>query len=254
MSAILNSIIVDDEITSRNVLREYLRKYCPDVTVLGEAESVDTALPLIRQHQPDIVFLDVEMPRGNGFDLLERLGENITFETVFVTAFDHYAIQALNHSAAYYLLKPLSIDDLITAVDKIKKQREKQATSLHTSVILENLQAASAQQKKIVLPLMEGFEVVKIEDIIACTANGNFTDFQIKGKSKMMICRTLKFYENLLSDSGFLRVHKSYLINLEHVEKYRRGKGGEIMMSDESIIPLSPTKREAFLAQFERGR
>jgi two-component system, LytTR family, response regulator len=250
----LKSIIVDDETTSRNVLREYLRKYCPDVNVVAEADAVDTALPLIRQHQPDIVFLDVEMPRGNGFDLLEQLGEGIEFETVFVTAFDHYAIQALNYSAAYYLLKPVSIDDLIAAVDKIKKQREKNAASFHTSVILENIHAANAQQKKIVLPLIEGFEVVKIGDIISCTAKDNFTDFQFAHKPKMMICRTLKFYEELLAESGFLRVHKSHLINLEHVVKYHRGKGGEITMTDGSIVPVSPQKKDAFMERFERGR
>lgn len=250
----LKSILVDDEATSRNVLREYLRKYCPDVQVVAEADAVDTALPLIRQHQPDIVFLDVEMPRGNGFDLLEQLGSDISFETVFVTAFDHYAIQALNYSAAYYLLKPVSIDDLIAAVDKIKKQREKNAASFHTSVILENIHAATAQQKKIVLPLIEGFEVVKIGDIISCTAHDNFTDFIFAGRPKMMICRTLKFYEELLAESGFLRVHKSHLINLEHVAKYHRGKGGEITMSDGSIVPVSPQKRDAFMEKFERGR
>jgi two-component system, LytTR family, response regulator len=250
----LKAIIVDDEITSRNVLREYLRKYCPDVTLVAEADAVDTALPVIRQHQPDIVFLDVEMPRGNGFDLLEQLGGEVAFETVFVTAFDHYAIQALNYSAAYYLLKPVSIDDLILAVEKIKKQRERNAASFHTSVILENIHAANAQQKKIVLPLIEGFEVVKIGDIISCTAHDNFTDFQFVHKPKMMICRTLKFYEELLAESGFLRVHKSHLINLEHVAKYHRGKGGEITMSDGSEVPLSPQKKEAFMERFERGR
>jgi two-component system, LytTR family, response regulator len=250
----LKAIIVDDETASRNVLREYVRKYCADVTVVAEADSVGTALPLIRQHQPDIVFLDVEMPRGNGFDLLEQLGDDIAFETIFVTAFDHYAIQALNYSAAYYLLKPVSIDDLIAAVDKVKKQREKNAASFHTSVILENIHAAHAQQKKIVLPLIEGFEVVKIGDIISCTAQDNFTDFLFAQKPKMMICRNLKFYEDLLAESGFLRVHKSHLINLEHVVKYHRGKGGEITMTDGSIVPVSPQKKDVFMERFERGR
>lgn len=250
----LKAILVDDEVTSRNVLRDYLRKYCPDVSVVAEADAVDTALPLIRQHQPDILFLDVEMPRGNGFDLLERLGDDVSFETVFVTAYDHYAIQALNYSAAYYLLKPVSIDDLIAAVEKLKKQREKSSASFHTSVILENIHAATAQQKKIVLPLIEGFEVVKIGDIVCCTAHDNFTDFQFVAKPKMMICRTLKFYEDLLAESGFMRVHKSHLINLEHVAKYHRGKGGEITMSDGSVVPVSPQKKDAFMERFERGR
>jgi two-component system LytT family response regulator len=129
VSKILKALIVDDESTSRNVLRDYIRKYCPDVHVHGEADSVSSALPLIREHHPDIVFLDVEMPKGTGFDLLEQVGD-ISFETVFVTAFDHYAIQALNYSAAYYLLKPVSIDELISAVEKIKKNKEKNSTKM----------------------------------------------------------------------------------------------------------------------------
>lgn len=250
----MNAILVDDEVSSRNVLRDYLRKYCPDVAVVGEADSVDAAVPLIRDRQPDVLFLDVEMPRGNGFDLLERLGDEASFETVFVTAYDHYAIQALNYSAAYYLLKPVSIDDLIAAVEKIKKQRQQRQPSYHTSVILENIHAVNAQQKKIVLPLLEGFEVVRIGDIITCTAQDNFTEFQFVGLPKKLICRTLKFYEDLLAESGFMRVHKSHLINLEHVAKYHRGKGGEITMTDGSTVPLSPQRKEAFMERFERGR
>jgi len=253
LSTILKAIIVDDEVSSRNVLREYIRKYCPDVSVVAEADSVASAVPLIHQLNPDVLFLDVEMPKGNGFDLLEQLGE-VSFETVFVTAFDHYAIQALNYSAAYYLLKPVSIDELIAAIDKIKKQRERNSPSFHTSVILENLNAQGAQQKKIVLPLMEGFEVVKIGDIVSCEAHDNFTDFHFVSKGKMMICRTLKFYEELLADSGFLRAHKSYLINTEHVVKYTRGKGGEVTMSDGSVVPVSPQKKDSLLEKFERGR
>jgi len=253
MNTAMNAILIDDETTSRNVLREYIAKYCLDVSVIGEADSVATALPLIRSKQPNLVFLDVEMPGGNGFDLLEQIGE-INFETIFVTAYDHYAIQALNYSAAYYLLKPVSIDELIAAVEKVKSSRQKSNPGLSTKVILENNVIAGIQQKKIVLPLLEGFEVVKIEDIVCCEANDNFTDFYFVSKPKMMICRTLKFYEALLEESGFLRVHKSHLINLEHVSKYNRGKGGVITMSNGMSVTLSPQKKDVFLEQFERGR
>lgn len=249
----LKAIVVDDEESSRNVLKDYLKKYCPDVMWMGEADSVHTAKALIAQSKPDLVFLDVEMPKGNGFDLLEQLGE-IEFETIFVTAFDQYAIQAINHSAAYYLLKPVSIDELIAAVDKIKAQKLKNQPALHTKVLLENIYAGTAQQKKIVLPLLDGFEVVKIADILYCVANDNFTDFHFKSKPKMMICRSLRFYEELLSESGFLRVHKSYLINLEQVMKYTRGKGGVLTMSDQAEVPVSPMKKDEFLAFFERGK
>lgn len=249
----MKAIIVDDEATSRKVLREYISRYCPDVEVVAEAESVQTAIAVIKSFNPDILFLDVEMPKGNGFDLLEQLGD-VEFETVFVTAFDHYAIQALNYSAAYYLLKPVSIDELVMAVDKIRKQRETNTPAIHTRVLMENISAAGSKHKKIVLPLLEGFEVVKIEDIITCEANDNFTDFYFASRSKMMICRTLKFYEELLADSGFMRVHKSHLINLDHVVKYTRGKGGQLTMSDGSVISVSPQKKDQLMEKFEKGR
>lgn len=248
----LKSVIVDDEESSRKVLKEYIVRYCQDVTVMGEADSVQSALPLIQKVSPDILFLDIEMPKGNGFDLLEQIND-ITFETVFVTAFDNYAIQALNCSAAYYILKPVSIDELIAAVNKISVQKQKMQPAFHTKILLENIYAVTAQEKKIVLPLIDGFEVVKIQDIVACEANDNFTDFHFINKPKKMICRTLKFYEQLLNECGFLRVHKSHLINLEQVVKYNRGKGGRVTMSNGSEISVSPMKRDMLLKQFERG-
>lgn len=249
----LKAIIVDDEKISREILADYLNKYCKDVKVMGAGDSAAQGIQLIKEHQPDVVFLDVEMPKGNGFDMLEQLDE-INFETVFVTAFDNYAIQALNYSAAYYILKPISIDELIIAVDKIKKERKKNQSVLHTRVLLENMHNKGNINQKIVLPLQDGFEVVSVKDIVHCKANDNFTDFYFSGKPKMMICRTLKFYEELLKEAGFLRVHKSHLINLDHVVKYSKGKGGQLIMSDNSTVDVSPNKKDELLAFFERGK
>lgn len=249
----LKAIIVDDEKISRDILNDYLSRYCPDVEVLAQCDSVQTGLQAIEQHQPDVVFLDVEMPKGNGFDLLEQV-KDINFETVFVTAFDNYAIQALNYSAAYYILKPVSIDELVAAVEKIKGQKQKQAAGTHTKILLENIRAKRIDQHKIVLPLQDGFEVVSLKDVVHCEAHDNFTDFYFVSKPKMMICRTLKFYEELLSDSGFLRVHKSHLINLEHVEKYKKGKGGQLIMSNGSAIDVSPNKKDELMLHFEKGK
>jgi two-component system LytT family response regulator len=249
----LKAIIVDDEKVSREILQDYLGKYCTDVSVLALAESAAQGIECIKKHKPDIVFLDVEMPKGNGFDLLEQL-EDINFETVFVTAFDNYAIQALNYSAAYYILKPVSIDELVTAVEKIKTQREKNQPALYTRILLENIHASGVQQQKIVLPLQDGFEVVSISDIVHCEAHDNFTDFYFVSKQKMMICRTLKFYEELLKGSGFLRVHKSHLINLNHVVKYTRGKGGQLTMSNNAVIDVSPNRKDELMEKFERGK
>jgi two-component system LytT family response regulator len=249
----LKAIIVDDEKISREILQDYLNKYCKDVSVLALAESAAQGKEMVIKHKPDIVFLDVEMPKGNGFDMLEQLDE-INFETVFVTAFDNYAIQALNYSAAYYILKPVSIDELISAVEKIKKAKEKNNPALHTKVLLENMHSPTANNRKIVLPLQDGFEVVNVQDIVHCDANDNFTDFHFIARPKMMICRTLKFYEELLKDSGFLRVHKSHLINLNHVAKYTRGKGGQLTMSNKAVIDVSPNKKDELMVNFERGK
>jgi two-component system LytT family response regulator len=237
----LKAIIVEDELASRETLSVYLSKYCPDVELVGMAESVTTGLELISRAKPDIVFLDIEMPRGNAFDLLEQLGE-VDFDIVFVTAFSNYAIKAINLSASYYILKPVDIDELVSAVEKIKKSREEKLSHKPTKVLIENLHNANGSHK-IVLPLMDGFEVIQVKEIIRCQANDNFTDFHIAGKKKMMICRTLKFYEELLNESGFMRVHKSHLVNMDHIKKYLRGKGGQLVMNDESVIDVSPQRK-----------
>lgn len=249
----LKAVIVEDEPMSREILAGYLKKYCPDISLVAQADSVATGIEAIKKHKPDVLFLDVEMPKGNGFDLLEQLDE-INFETVFVTAFGNYAMKALNYSAAYYILKPVSIEELIAAVEKIKLSKQKNQQSLHTKILLENIQTNNTQHYKIVLPLQDGFEVVNIKDIIHCKANDNFTDFHFLDKQKKMICRTLKFYEELLGESGFLRVHKSHLINLDHIVKYTRGKGGQLTMVDGSMIDVSPNKKDELLLKFEKGR
>ncbi len=248
----LKAIIVDDETASRETLFNYIQKYCPDVQVMEMADSVKTGLQAIDKVQPDIVFLDVEMPFGNAFDLLEQVKE-INFETVFVTAFSNYALKALNLSAAYYILKPIDIDELIVAVEKIKASREKKNMSIHTQILIENIKAINGQLHKLVLPVLDGFEVVQVKDIIRCQANDNFTDFYFTGGKRMLICRTLKFYEQVLEEFGFMRVHKSHLINLQFVKKYRKGKTGQIIMADDSELELSVNKKDEFLTKMKEG-
>jgi two-component system, LytTR family, response regulator len=248
----LKAVIIDDEEASRDTLKNYLTKYCPDVQVMALADSVKTGIKLIEEHHPDILFLDVEMPHGNAFDLLEQV-KDPTFETVFVTAFSHYALKALNLSAAYYILKPVEIDELINAVNKIKIQKEQKDTNkdaFHTKILIENIQTANKQLQKIVLPMMEGFEVIQVKDVIRCEANDNFTDFSLTDGRKLMICRTLKFYEELLEEFDFFRIHKSHLINIQHVKKYLKGKGGQVVMSDSSTVDVSPNKKEDLLKRF----
>lgn len=245
----MKAVIVDDEKTAREILSGYIHKYCEGVDLIGEAESVPNAVTLIKKVKPDLVFLDVEMPFGNAFDLLEEL-PNEGFETIFVTAYSNYAIRALNCSASYYLLKPVDIDELIAAVEKVREQRASQDSFSTTKILVENLQSLGAQQQKVVLPMMEGFEVVQAGDIIRCEANDNFTLFHLSDQRKILICRTLKFYENALAEVGFVRIHKSHLINIQHLKKYIKGKGGQAVMSDGSVVDVSPARKEELMKHF----
>ena len=245
----LTAIIVDDELASRETLQNYLTKYCPDVEIKALAESVKMGLAAINEHKPDIVFLDVEMPYGNAFDLLEQVDE-ISFETIFVTAYSHYAIQALNFSASYYLLKPIDIDELVAAVEKVKHNKESDNSAFHTRILIDNLRTMNKQLQKVVLPVLDGFEVVQVRDIIRCQANGNFTDFFLENGSRKLICRTLKFYDEILSEMGFARIHKSHLVNLEYIVSYKKGKGGQVTMKNGDVVDVSATRKQSFLSKF----
>jgi len=245
----MKAVIIDDEKDSRQILANYLEKYCADVNVCGFGESVSTGLDAIKQHHPDIVFLDIEMPYGNGFDLLDKVG-HITFETVFVTAFDNYAIQALNQSAAYYLLKPIDIDELVKAVEKIKKERTSENYTQHARVLLDNIRAGA--QQKIMLPTLEGFEIVAINTIVYCEAVDNFTRFHFESGTPLLICRTLKYFEEVLKEHRFLRIHRSHLVNPEYVIRYSKGKGGFVTMKNNQELEISPNKKQEFLNLFGR--
>ncbi|HLT54236.1 MAG TPA: LytTR family DNA-binding domain-containing protein, partial [Flavobacteriaceae bacterium] len=242
----LNSIIVEDEATSRDILRNYLNKYCPQVTVLGEAANVDEALVLIRNNQLDLVFLDVEMPYGNAFDLLDRVGD-INFETIFVTAYDHYAIDALNAHASYYLLKPISIDKLIKAVDYVAEIKQKE-DALQDQVLIPKTNVANG---KITIPLQDGFEVLETQNILYCKADDNYTEIYLNTNKKKLVSKTLKYFEEALTESGFARVHKSYLVNVNEIVKYVKGKGGSIVLSNGQEIMVSASRKADLLSYFK---
>lgn len=240
----LNAIIVEDEETSRDILKGYLAKYCPNIVLMGEAANVDEALVLIRNHDLHVVFLDVEMPFGNAFDLLDKVGDR-QFETVFVTAYNQYAIDALNAHASYYLLKPISIDKLIEAVDYVAEIKAKE-NRLQNS-ILKPLQTQVAG--KITIPLQNGFEVLNLKEILYCQADDNYTQIYLKN-GKRLVSKTLKYFEDSLSENGFARVHKSYLVNVNEITEYRKGKGGSVVLSSGKEIMVSPSRKKELLAYF----
>lgn len=245
----MRTIIVEDERASQEALNNYLKKYCEGVEVLGIAATIEEGKKLIEKNNPDLIFLDIEMPFGTGFDLLESLSD-ISFHLIFVTAYSHYAVRAFQYSASNYLLKPINIQELVSAVERVKKEENKRKDSIN--ILLENIKTTQLQKTKIVLPVLDGMEIIRAEEIIYCEANDNFTRFNLVNQEKPMICRTLKYYQEILEPLGFLRIHKSYLINSEHVVKYSKGKGGNVTMASGEVLPVSPMKKEMLFSHLKQ--
>jgi two-component system LytT family response regulator len=249
MSQKIKSIIVEDESTARDVLLSYLGKYCPQISVIGTAQNIKEAVPLIAHEQPQLVFLDVEMPFGNAFDVLEAC-KGYSFKTIFVTAYSEYSLKALNMSAAYYLLKPLSIEELIVAVNKVQEEIAIQADFDRNKIIIENFKENKPEKQQIILPTMEGFEVVRIENIVRLKGNGNFTDVYLNDGSKKMVCRFLKHFTEILP-FPFMRVHKTHIINLQFIKSYHKGTGGFVKLLDNTEIEIYHSYKDLFLQHFK---
>ncbi|WP_047246344.1 LytR/AlgR family response regulator transcription factor [Maribacter thermophilus] len=241
----LKAILIEDEANSREILRNYLKKYCANVELLGEAASIKEGLELIEKNKPDLVFLDVEMPFGNAFDLLDQVPDR-TFETVFVTAYDHYAKDALNHHAAYYLTKPINIDELIMAVEYVEEIKAKE-DNLQEKVLNTNSKNIKG---KLTLPQQDGFQILNVEDILYCKADDNYTEIFLENK-KILVSKTLKYFEDALVDFPFARIHKSYLVNVNEVVKYKKGKGGSVVVSNGKELLVSASKKKEFLSFFD---
>ncbi|MFT5735904.1 MAG: two-component system LytT family response regulator [Maribacter sp.] len=241
----LNAILVEDEANSREILRNYIGKYCPKVNLVGEAASIQEGLQLIQNNELDLVFLDVEMPFGNAFDLLEQVPDR-TFETVFVTAYDYYAKDAINEHAAYYLMKPISIDELIKAVDYVSDVKDKEG-SLQQGVLNTKTKGIAG---KLTLPQQDGFQVLNIAEILYCKADDNYTEIFLDNK-RILVSKTLKYFEEALADFPFARIHKSYLVNVNQVVKYKRGKGGSVVVSNGKELLVSASKKKDFLSFYD---
>lgn len=241
----LKALIIEDESVSRDILRNYTQKYCPEVNIVGEAANIKEGLVLIEQHQPDFIFLDVEMPYGNAFDLLDQI-PNRTFEVIFVTAYNHYAVDALNQHAAYYLMKPIDIDELIKAVEYVMDIHQKE-NQLKDEVLQPRVAKTDG---KITIPQQDGFEVIAVDSIYFCKADDNYTELYFENK-KLLVSKTLKYFDDLLTDFSFVRIHKSYVVNVSKIVKYKKGKGGSVVLSNGKEIMVSASKKSDLLSYFQ---
>lgn len=245
----IRSIIVDDEKKSRETLKRMITNFCEGVEIIGEAGSVDDAYRLLSVENPDVVFLDVEMPGGNGFTLLEKY-KKPPFQVIFTTAHDLYAINAIKFAALDYLLKPVNIKELQEAISKVREATEDEEIRFRQfDTLKSNLHQEDRQFAKIALPTSTGIDFFDAEDIVRAEAERAYSNFFLKDGRKIMISKPLKEYESLLEECDFFRVHKSHMVNLNHLKRYVKGKGGYVVMDDDSYVDVSVRRKEALLTR-----
>jgi two-component system LytT family response regulator len=243
----LRAIVIDDEKPSREVICNYLRDYCEDIQVVATASSLKSAYKAIKKHNPDLVFLDIELGDGKGFDLLTMF-ERIIFKVVFVTAYSEHAIKAFRVNAIDYLLKPVKIDELKAAVEKVLSLNNENTDQERIAALIKSISGSTSLQPTIVIPHIKGFDVLKVNEIIMCKADGYCTEFYLTGKRKIISSKNLKNYESLLAGHNFIRAHHSFMINLNHVCSYTRQ--GEIILTEGNRSNLGDSYKEEFVKRF----
>jgi two-component system, LytTR family, response regulator len=248
----MNAIIIDDEYNCSSVLQKLLNKHCPAVNIKAICSSGEEGINMIKRHQPQLVFLDIEMPGMNGFEMLEQL-DHIDFCLVFTTSYDQYALKAFSVNAMDYLLKPIDKEELIKAVQKAEL-RPNIHVNRQLEILLERIGNPATANSKIALPTMEGLEIINVEQIISCSSDSNYTVLKLKHNKKFVVSKTLKEIEELLNNHIFIRIHHSYVINLNEVNKYVRGDGGYVVMSDGSNIDVSRSRKEELMKRLIQPR
>ncbi|MBP8033778.1 MAG: response regulator transcription factor [Bacteroidia bacterium] len=243
----IKAIIVDDEKDGAEVLQFLIQQNCSNIQILSLEHSVESAISAIQKHKPDLVFMDIEMPTGTGFDVIQNTNE-IGYETIFITAYEHYAIKAFKTNAIDYLLKPVDVDELINAVKNAEKRINTSNKNNNTAIEALILNAIQ-KSKKIAIPSHEGILWVDLDDLIRFEADSNYTHVYIKDKKKMTIAKTLKSFEDQLPNSIFCRVHSAHLVNLNEIEKYIKGDGGIVVLKDNSNIPVSRANKAELLTK-----
>lgn len=246
----LRALIVDDELECIDSLLLDIEEHCPGVTVIDTCNSGKNAVKAIHKHAPDLVFLDIDMPVVNGFDVLEMV-KDIDFEVIFTTAYDKYAVQAFKISAVDYLLKPVDPSELKAAVHKARELKERGDTHRQLRFLMEQIRDIENNEvKKIAVPTFDGLEFVRLDDILYCMSDGSYSYIFFTNGEKLYLSKTLRFLEDSLCDYHFFRVHNSYIVNLNYVRKYARTDGGLLIMSNGDKIKVSRMKREELLSLF----
>lgn len=242
----MRTVVIDDEPNARQVVKNILEQYCKSVDIIGEAENVSAGVKLINELSPDLVLLDIRMPDGTGFNLLKKVN-NLNFHFIFITAHEEYAIQAIKQSALDYIVKPINTNELIAAVEKAELSKPRESDLISSIDALSYNQSDIESEKRLVLNTQDSIYIVKVEDIITCKADKNYTEVNIMNNKKLVISKTLKDIEEMLAGCGFFRSHQSHLINLKYISHYEKGLGGTIVMKDLSRIPVSSRKKDLFL-------
>lgn len=243
----ITAVIIDDDSNLRIGLKGLLQLYAPEIKILGEADSVTSGIETIETLNPQVIFLDIQLNQGTGFDILEQILEKrgkINAHIVFITAHEQYAIKAFRFSALDFLLKPVDPTELQKVLQKIKNVLHKQETDAHINLLLENIRRQSDNFKRIALSNSEGVHLFEINEIIRCESKDNYTMFYLKNNKPMLVSKTLKEYEELLSAQGFVRIHQSHLINMNYLKSYIKKDGGYIVMADNSHLPIAQRKKE----------
>ena len=248
----IKAIIVEDEPNSRKTLMLMLDRFREDIELIDVCPGPQEGIESIAKNKPQLVFLDIEMPEFNGFEMLRKIG-TINFEVIFTTAYDQYAITAIRLSALDYLLKPIDEEDLRNAIEKCKKGLQQKKVNEKYEVLFNNLGKANAMEKTIVLSASDGLSVIKTNDIIRCEASRRYTKFYLQNKETMLMSRPLKDYEELLPSTDFFRIHESHLINLNYLKKYVRGEGGQVILTDNTILDVARRRKDDFLRIIMKG-
>ena len=245
----INAIIIDDERHSCDALKMLLGKCCQQVHVAAICYSGEEGIKRITELKPQLVFLDIEMPHMNGFQMLEQLSA-LNFEIIFTTSYDQYAITAFKFSALDYLLKPIDREELQKAVEKVSKKISP-PVSQQLEILLQKIHQPAITIQRIALPTMQGLEFVPVDSIISCSSNNNYTEFFLADKKKLLVSRTLKEVEDMLADHSFLRVHNSHVVNLNAITRYVKGEGGYLVMTDGSNVDVSRSRKELLLQRLQ---